>query len=513
MKLSFYLSFFVCLLYACSCFAQSNFSEGYEKANPAPAASTLSLEEKVKMHEDFLAAAVGRKDVLSQLYGNLFLFVDYGRAQDYEKANHYLLEAEGIAISSGNPGWQGAVSRRKSILPIQFQDYKAAIPHLEKAVSLCGTAGDSLCVGESLEQLSTMYGQLGDFKKAQHYFDLALPLIQKFGKETQLGITLNNFGMRLALQGRPAEAIPYFQRAAGIYHKKGLYKEEGKTSNNLADAYTRLRRFDQAIQTYRECILFNKEHQQGDNLIMNYMGLSVLYDTMGNYQLSNEFLIKHYALKDSLIGAQTKLKIADLETKYKSQEKELALQKAQMQLSTTQRTLERGAGFILLMLLLIGLGLWRWKTQSHAIQRERVQSQEALDVLTRILLEKNTRLAALEEQISEDSEGQESSTSESGVFDENLYDQRILTNEDWVSFKVYFERAYPGYLLRLRTSHPSLSDAEERLFLFIKLNLTTREAAAILGISAESVKKTRQRLRQRLNLSQEAVLEAYVRAF
>ncbi len=96
---------------------------------------------------------------------------------------------------------------------------------------------------------------------------------------------------------------------------------------------------------------------------------------------------------------------------------------------------------------------------------------------------------------------------------ESLYDQRILTEADWVAFKGYFDKAYPGYLLRLRTTYPTLSDAEERLFLFLKLNLTRKEVAAILGISPESVKKTRNRLRHRMGLGEEVELEVYIRAF
>ena len=82
-----------------------------------------------------------------------------------------------------------------------------------------------------------------------------------------------------------------------------------------------------------------------------------------------------------------------------------------------------------------------------------------------------------------------------------------------MAFKAYFEKAYPGYMRRLRSAFPTLSDAEERLFLFIKLNLNRKEVAAMLGISADSVKKTRYRLRKRLLLTEEGDLDGYVRGF
>jgi DNA-binding CsgD family transcriptional regulator len=158
----------------------------------------------------------------------------------------------------------------------------------------------------------------------------------------------------------------------------------------------------------------------------------------------------------------------------------------------------------------------------------------------RILIEKNSRLAALEEKLSE--QGLMSVTSDPGSpgisdenirqtqdthiskekltsenqpddFEINLYNQHILTPADWLAFKIYFEKAYPGYLFRLRNAFPAISEAEERLFLFIKLKLANKEAAAILGISVDSVRKTRTRLRKRMEISQEVNLEEYIARF
>lgn len=44
----------------------------------------------------------------------------------------------------------------------------------------------------------------------------------------------------------------------------------------------------------------------------------------------------------------------------------------------------------------------------------------------------------------------------------------------------------------------------------MKLRLTTKEAVNMLGISIESARKTRQRLKHRLNLSSDVNLEEYV---
>ena len=505
MKLSFYPAFLVCLLYTCSVSAQTNFREGFEKAAPIPLSSPLSLEEKVKVHQDFLDKSIRAGDTLTQLYGQVYLFTDYVRAARYTEATAHLLEAESLANASGKPGWQGWIAHRRGILNARLGDKREAIVHYKRAVALCRAGGDSLCVAESLEQIGAMHSVLDEFEEAYRYFKMAIPMLEKYATEASLAGTLSNFGGLLTRDGRPAEAIPYFERSIAIYRKTGPLLEEMQSWNNLGEAYYEIGNLDKSFEIFYHCIEVNKAQQFSRSLIYNYSGLAKLYVAKGDLDNTVLYLNNYYDLRDSLVGAETHKEIADLELKYASQQKELELQKSRIALGEAQRKLERGGLIFLLVLLLVAFGLWRWRMQARTARRELTLNRENLENLTRILLEKNARLSALEDQ--------NLPASESGIFEENLYDQRILTNEDWVSFKVYFERAYPGYLQRLRAAHPLITDAEERLFLFIKLNLTTREAASILGISAESVKKTRQRLRQRLNLAQEAVLEAYVRAF
>ena len=263
---------------------------------------------------------------------------------------------------------------------------------------------------------------------------------------------------------------------------------------------------------FYQCVHMNVENNWRSNLMLNYLGLSLVYEETGNFQPALKFRKQYHLLHDSLIGAETQGKIADLEAKYKVQQNELALQKSESKLAQARLSLERGVVLLALVLLLIGLGLWRWRRQTRQAKREKLENQHNLANLTHIMLEKNTRLLALEEQLIASSTTLPAATHSEGSV-QNLYNRRILTEEDWSAFKVYFEKVYPGYIQRLKTTNPGLSDAEKRLFLFIKLELSRKEAAVMLGISVDSVKKTRNRLRHRLGLGEEVDLDAFVRAF
>ena len=61
--------------------------------------------------------------------------------------------------------------------------------------------------------------------------------------------------------------------------------------------------------------------------------------------------------------------------------------------------------------------------------------------------------------------------------------------------------------MNLREKVSDITSAELRMAALARLHLTTNEIASILGISANSVYKTKQRLRHRLNLNADANIE------
>ena len=66
------------------------------------------------------------------------------------------------------------------------------------------------------------------------------------------------------------------------------------------------------------------------------------------------------------------------------------------------------------------------------------------------------------------------------------------------------------FFQHLKTKAPDITLAEQRMAALTRLQLTTRQMASMQGISPDSVHKTRQRLRQRLGVSNEVNMEAYL---
>ena len=78
--------------------------------------------------------------------------------------------------------------------------------------------------------------------------------------------------------------------------------------------------------------------------------------------------------------------------------------------------------------------------------------------------------------------------------------------------KTLFEKIHPLFFQQLKQKAADITLAEQRMAALTRLQLTSKQMAAMLGISVDSVHKTRQRLRQRLQLSNDINLDEYIAA-
>ncbi len=76
----------------------------------------------------------------------------------------------------------------------------------------------------------------------------------------------------------------------------------------------------------------------------------------------------------------------------------------------------------------------------------------------------------------------------------------LLTEEDSRHFRLYFEKIHPGFVAQLRKKFPDLTQSETRLLALTKLNLKTREMSEILNVEPNSIRRLRNRIRQKFNL-------------
>jgi DNA-binding CsgD family transcriptional regulator len=79
--------------------------------------------------------------------------------------------------------------------------------------------------------------------------------------------------------------------------------------------------------------------------------------------------------------------------------------------------------------------------------------------------------------------------------------QKEADNDTWKEFELRFNQVHSNFYQTLRKQFPDLSPAEEKLCAFLRLNMSSKEIAAITQQSVKSVEVARARLRKKLNLT------------
>ena len=140
------------------------------------------------------------------------------------------------------------------------------------------------------------------------------------------------------------------------------------------------------------------------------------------------------------------------------------------------------------------------------------KAEADLTWFTKSLIEKNELIQSFREKKEQSGHVAPDLSHEKSVSISELTHASILTEDDWKRFKTLFDDVYPGFLVRLKEKFNDLTPSELRLLALTKLRIEPKDMADMLGISPESIKKTRYRLRKKIDLPEEGTLEELVRS-
>lgn len=127
-----------------------------------------------------------------------------------------------------------------------------------------------------------------------------------------------------------------------------------------------------------------------------------------------------------------------------------------------------------------------------------------LAISTMSIIKKNTLLGSIKDQLT-------NVDNLSGLKEviRNI-DQSIKNDDDWKFFEEAFNNADQDFLKKVKDLHPNLTPNDLRLCAYLRLNLSSKEIATLLNISAKSVEIKRYRLRKRMNLGRGTNLIGYI---
>lgn len=347
--------------------------------------------------------------------------------------------------------------------------------------------------------LATVHCIRGDYDSALIYVDSALLAAVSFNdslsvKHFQGAIHLGQGDLDQA-EKCYNECLSKLHLCNDIYLNTVIYQNSAYIAMEKGNLPQALHLIDTAL------IISNKLHNIPKKLDCIRLKAHVLGE-MRDYENSLEYLARYSFMRDSLLKQQNKERVLQL---LHQQE----IKEVQNQYETERAISKQRQFFILIIAALITLFtiMITYFLVKNRRQKELLLKHE-LDLRTReITSDSIGRMHTneiLNDAINKLSE-MELHPERSGVpgIIRNL--KTLIKDDARNDFDLHFVQIHPDFYQKLLTEYPRLTQNELRLCAFIKSNLSIKEIAAINGISAESVKTARKRLRKSLNLTGEDV--------
>lgn len=402
----------------------------------------------------------------------------------------------------------------------RIADSKKAIQLGEEALNYFSKTTDSNSYGNALSLVSAFHGQAGNILLSRKYAKEAILILKnKKNKLAELGSAYNQLGYTFMDEGNPDSAIEYIDKAIQCMfladrpdQAAGLLLNNGSNCIELKN-----------IQKAEKYLYRAQKLADSLGLLHIKAGLGFrsaeLEGLKGNYKLANTIMNDAMILRDSLVSSENLDRISALETKYKTKTLELEYSKTKYE--------NRKFQFLIVLLglalfLLVFIFFTNRNSQKRKLNSQKIEIEKnklALNEFTQIITNKNLQIQEIisnyeKEKVANNLHQESTSEHETNIEEtdeyEFVYNTKILTSDDWETFKKKFNAVYPGFLADLRKLFTDLTPAEERLILLIKMKLTSAEISDILGISSNSVKKSRQRLRKKINLEPSIDLDKYI---
>jgi len=454
------------------------------------------------------------------MYGNyMYVLEETDLAVMYMMYSAELYDKINLAAPFGNYVILGEMLWR-------VREYEKSIKYSEKAINVLNTSNSEFKDSYTMTCNNTIalaYHRRGQYDSAFVYYRKALEVEKKINNLLWKGIISGNMAQIYFAQENYTAALPLFDLDYNISKEKEIYDNAANSLQWAAKTNLALGDRVIAFKQVREAFGLLQKLPSPNYLQNAYNTASEIFKSMGNNDSAYYYAGKYTKLHDSLERTiyQSSISISKLRLNEEKNRYGIGkLQREKEEMVQQRNFIIAGILFLaVIALLLINRQRIKVKYQQELTRQENLRIQQEnlriqqemesatvqLKMFTENIIEKTNLVEKLEQQLNI-----KTMSKEEQQLISQLSQQTILTEEDWNKFKFLFEKIFPLFFQRLKNAATDITVAEQRMAALTRLQLTTRQMASMLGISVDSVHKTRQRLRKRFNLGADECLEEYI---
>jgi len=520
-----------------------------------------NVTDSIQLQNNFKKLDISSTSFLSKSLKSIYqvyLANLYAQTNDKlnKKSNSLFESALKVSKNVNSPELQIWVNTQFGYYYYNFSQYQNAYPYFMEASKLLDLTKDEDIFSKSdiYKKNAFYFMNVKEFDKSEKYLLLALKYTNK--KDDEYGTILNAIGHVFMNKNNINKANNYFEltKEYAIQNKDEI--RYAKALGDIASINILNKQYDLAIDNLKKDIEISKKLKNARNLMYANIQLGKLYLQLDRiddakiilneakdyasqkiylnsfeydiYKILLEIALKNNNINEELL-CRRKLDELELELQktdgqnvineinWKIQQENFNFkyeaEKAKQEKTTILKNALFLISFLLIIIILVVIISYRRKIKIQnstydnkilSIQNDKLKSEnklnktaQTLESYKTYLSEKNKQIVTLKNEINSISNS--SATNKEKQYNElvNLLDSHLMTDESWGNFKNIFAHEQNDFVKYLSQNFPSLTESNLRTIYLLKLGLNNLEISQILGISADSVKKSKQRLKKK----------------
>lgn len=515
----------------------------------------LNFEKAQSGLTRLLQEAENQKSEKYLVLANLNLGNLYHHFNLQDQALKYFLQSLEIAEAGSQEHPLNAIYNNIGVIYAKNKAHADAERYFRLALDISREQGYRSKEGLNLINLGIALDGVGDETQAVALLNEASEIFKELQDSTNLGAIKNSLGNIFYKKEDYIIALQYYRDAIQLIPENGHAWFAADYAINLGKTYLKFNAPDSTRKYVNQAKSVFEELDDKEHLIEANTILADAERKSGKTNSALEYLEEALRLKDELLKDKTSKWVSERQMNYEFGKKEKELELLRLD-SERQRAIWIGSaigGTLILILLIVNLrtkiqnlrqkniileqdrkvihltiekdAAYREKMEQDLKNKEemneieRAKLQQEIDFRNRELVtkalhlvNKNETISAIDHLLAKYDDLSEREREKTIGDAKNMLRFEKNLDDDWESFKLHFEEVHPEFFISLSSDHPDLNSGDLRMCAYLRLDLNTKEIAKIFNISPDSVRKRKQRLRDKLNIDSDVDLSEWLRS-
>jgi tetratricopeptide (TPR) repeat protein len=462
---------------------------------------------------------------------------------DYDKVARYYDRSLRLAETLKNKKFITVNLLNLGILYSAQKDFARAKRSIKSALLNYRIVNDVAGIAGTMAHLGTVYFNEGYMDSSLASHEKSLELYKEVDNENGIAQCMSNIGDIYVHNGNFLKGKEYYLGSLELRKKNEDNYGLSISYMGLANANYGIGNSKDAQLYFDSALVVSESIGSVGRTAEIYESMSAFQERQGNYRLAYESLRNYTAIRDTLFSREKIEVVRELEAKYQNEKtiKDLEIQKGKVTI------LKRANGLFIfslialavIVVLIVLLGRTRrkriilsnqknleiaeknrllaesqQKTMEAELQRSKLE-QEKMAAELQFKKKELTQLALHINQQNDFLESLKNNIKELSVTPEvksleRELDAKLNLDKQREDFELNIDLINEDFYRKLSERFPLLSENEKKLCAMIRLNLSSKEIAAIQNISSKSVDMNRYRMRKKLNITGEEDLNKFL---